>query len=256
MMFAPLLQPSFPFLLQLLQKLRRHLLGVMVVALAICAGCSSKTTHTTRPGVEVATVRIHYNNAHAIVVGGRALLVDAGTEADAAELDAKLRSAGVDPSTLVAIVRSGATYALMTPDTFLARLCALVPPPGAHTVRYYGVLAGHHALRSRIIPRPEEPQPLPKQLALFIPHGPLELPAITSLLESQLRSAAPHRLSWMTLLARVFRIDISVCARCSGPMRVTGAVTTPEQIAAELRGARPPPRPSSPPGQLLLFSFA
>ena len=150
--------------------------------------------------------------------------------------------------------RSGATYAQMTPDTFLARLCALVPPPGAHTVRYYGVLAGHHALRSRIIHRPEE-QPPPKQLALFVPHGTLELPAITTLLESQLRAAAPHRLSWMTLLARVFRVDISVCPRCAGPMRVTRAVTTPEQIAAELRGARPPPR-SGPPAQLLLFSLS
>jgi len=130
----------------------------------------------------------------------------------------------------------------MSPDTFLARLCALVPPPGAHTVRYYGVLAGHHALRSRIIPRPEEPPP-PKQLALCIPRGPLELPAITTLLESQLRAAAPPRLYWMTLLARVFRIDISVCARCAGPMRVTRAVTTPEDIAAELRAARPPPPP-------------
>ena len=35
----------------------------------------------------------------------------------------------------------------------------------------------------------------------------------------------------------------------------TRAVTTPEQIAAELRGARPPPRPE-PPGQLLLFSLS
>ena len=42
--------------------------------------------------------------------------------------------------------RAGATYAQMAPDTFLARLCALVPPPGAHTVRYYGVLAGRTAL--------------------------------------------------------------------------------------------------------------
>ncbi len=50
----------------------------------------------------------------------------------------------------------------------------------------------------------------------------------------------------MTLLARVFRIDISVCPRCAGPMRVTRAVTTPEQIAAELRGARPPRRCRSP----------
>ena len=124
--------------------------------------------------------------------------------------------------------RAGATYAQMSPDTFLARLCALVPPPGAHTVRYYGVLAGHHARRSRNIPRPQEQEPPPpKQLTLFVPHGPLELPAIARLLESQLRSVAPRRLSWMTLLARVFRIDISVCSRCSGPMRVTRAVITP-----------------------------
>ena len=74
-------------------------------------------------------------------------------------------------------------------------------------------------------------------------------------LEAPLRACAPRRLSWMTLLARVFRIDISICTRCSGPMRVTRAVTTPEQIAAELHGARPPPRPS-PPGQLLLPSLA
>ncbi len=59
-------------------------------------------------------------------------------------------------------------------------------------------------------------QPPPKQLALFVPDGTLELPAITTLLDSQLRSAAPRRLSSMTLLARVFRIDISVCLRCAG----------------------------------------
>ncbi len=93
----------------------------------------------------------------------------------------------------------------------------------------------------------------PKQLSLFIPRGQLELPAITALLGAQLRDAAPSRLSWMKLLARVFRVDISVCSRCSGPMRLTRAVTTPGDIAAELRGARPPPR-APPLGQLLLFS--
>jgi len=38
----------------------------------------------------------------------------------------------------------------------------------------------------------------------------------------------------MALPVRVFRIDISVCARCSGPMTVTRFVTTPEDIPAEL----------------------
>ena len=149
--------------------------------------------------------------------------------------------------------RFGATFAQMSADTFLARLCALVPPPRAHTVLYYGVLSAHHKLRSAVVPRADEPEPAPKQLSLFIPRGQLELPAITTLLHAQLRDAAPSRLPWMTLLARVFRVDISVCSRCCGPMRVSRAVTTPQEIAAELRGARPPPR-APPVGQLLLFS--
>ena len=149
--------------------------------------------------------------------------------------------------------RFGATFAQMSADTFLARLCALVPPPRAHTVLYYGVLSAHHKLRSAVVPRADEPEPAPKQLSLFIPGGQLELSAITTLLHAQLRDAAPSRLSWMKLLARVFRVDISVCSRCSGPMRVTRAVTSPQEIAAELRGARPPPR-APPVGQLLLFS--
>ena len=149
--------------------------------------------------------------------------------------------------------RFGATYAQMSPHTFLARLCALVPPQRAHTVLYYGVLSAHHALRSAVVPRTDEPAPEPKQLALFVPRGVIELPATTTLLEAQLRDAAPSRVSWMTLLARVFGIDITVCARCRGPMRVTRVVTTPEDIVAELHGARPPPRgPAG--GQLVLFS--
>ncbi len=140
----------------------------------------------------------------------------------------------------------------MNPDAFLTRLCALVPPPRAHTVLYYGVLSAHHKLRCAVVPCAEEPEPEPKQLSLFIPRGQLELSAITTLLDAQLRDAAPSRLSWMKLLARVFRVDISVCSRCCAPMRVTRAVTTPQEIAAELRGARPPPR-AAPVGQLLLL---
>ena len=61
--------------------------------------------------------------------------------------------------------RFGATFAQMSADTFLARLCALVPPPRAHTVLYYGVLSAHHKLRSVIVPRADvvgiEAPPLP-----------------------------------------------------------------------------------------------
>ena len=88
--------------------------------------------------------------------------------------------------------RFGATYAQMSADTFLARLCALVPPPQAHTVLYYGVLSAHHELRSAIVPRADEPEPPPKQLSLFIPRGQLEFPAITTLLHACLLLSGAH----------------------------------------------------------------
>jgi len=40
----------------------------------------------------------------------------------------------------------------MDAHQFLARLCALIPPPGFHMTRYYGVLASRHHLRPRIPP--------------------------------------------------------------------------------------------------------
>jgi selenocysteine lyase/cysteine desulfurase len=56
----------------------------------------------------------------------------------------------------------------------------------------------------------------------------------------------------MKLLPRVFEIDVSVRRRCRGPMRIVRAVTDPDEIAAELHGARAPPR-QTPRGQIVLF---
>jgi hypothetical protein len=158
--------------------------------------------------------------------------------------------------------KSGSTYAQMSPDAAVhfrptparARFCALVPPPSFNMTRYLGVLAGNHALRSRVVPDTHIHDDEPKQLALFLPRNEHELAAMTKpLRDEQLRDQPPARLSWMRLLARVFRIDVSVCSRCGGPMRIVRAVTDPDAIAAELHGARAPPWPP-PPGQLKLFT--
>jgi len=148
--------------------------------------------------------------------------------------------------------RAGATSTTMSRQSFLARLCALVPPPGFHMVRYYGVLAARHALRPAIVPQ-RELEPAPKQLAMFLPSGELER-AATSLaaIGEQCRERTPSTISWARLLARVFSVDITRCARCGGPMRVVAAVTDAREIAVLLHGARGPPVPS-PPGQLSLL---
>ena len=141
--------------------------------------------------------------------------------------------------------RSGAAHADMSADKFLARLCALVPPPGFHMTRYYGVLANRHHLRPRIIP---SAAPMPgQQLALGLADSAnLKPPGDTQ------SSPRPRRLAWAKLLARVFAIDVTLCRKCGGRMRVLEVVDTVDDIARVLHGARAPPRPL-PPGQLLLF---
>jgi hypothetical protein len=144
---------------------------------------------------------------------------------------------------------SGAAHADMTPDKFLARLCALVPPPVFHQTRYYGVFANRHHLRPRIIPPSVVAAPgqqLPLGLAGDASDGPGELAA----------DSRPRRLGWVNLLARVFAVDVTVCRTCGGRMRVVAVVTDPDDIARILHGARVPPRPPRPhpPGQVLLFA--
>ena len=51
--------------------------------------------------------------------------------------------------------RLGVAHVGMDIEKFMARLCALVPPPGFHMTRYYGIFASHHRLRARIIPKPQ-----------------------------------------------------------------------------------------------------
>ena len=69
------------------------------------------------------------------------------------------------------------------------------------------------------------------------------------------RPSGRHRFSWAKLLARVFRIDVSVCPECGGPMRVIAALSEPASIRRCLEGmglsgrappiapARPDPQP-------------
>jgi hypothetical protein len=133
----------------------------------------------------------------------------------------------------------------MDAHQFLARLCALVPPPGFHMTRYYGVLASHHRLREHVIPKPAAPPP-PPQLALDFAHP--DDPAESS----PTSSPRPRRIGWAKLLARVFALDITRCRKCGGRMRVLEVVSDPDAIARILHGARAPPAPP-PPGQLLLL---
>lgn len=129
------------------------------------------------------------------------------------------------------------------PLDLIARLCAMVPPPGFHMIRYYGVLSSHANLRDEVVPDPPDdaPAPPPQQLDLYEDNEELRL----------------VRKPWAWLVRHVFLEDVTVCPKCSGPMRWLEIATKPDDIARLLArhglAPVPSPRPRAPPsGQLLL----
>jgi Putative transposase len=116
---------------------------------------------------------------------------------------------------------------LLDPAELLERLAALVPRPRTHLLVYHGLLAPRAGWRSAIVPVPAAGATGPSGVAGR--NGP----------------RPPARLSWATLLRRVFSLDVLVCPRCAGPRRILGAVTAPHAVRRVLAAlglaAEPPP---------------
>jgi hypothetical protein len=132
--------------------------------------------------------------------------------------------------------RDGTRAVVLSPWDLMARLAALVPPPRFHLVRYAGVLSSHSALRAEVVP---SAQPKPQ----------LVLPMDGAAPKKPKRPRGAGRTSWAKLLARVFKVDVTVCPTCGGPMKIARFVTDPDDVAQALGGAglgpRAPPSPSS-----------
>jgi hypothetical protein len=130
---------------------------------------------------------------------------------------------------------------------FLARLCALIPPPRLHMVRYHGVLSSRAKLRAEVIPTPPEPEANPLKLQAELPLcGEPDEP--------------PRRKPWAWLLRHVFLHDVSICPRCHGPATWLEVATEPDAINRALahhgltpHRSRSPPSPHlAPDAQLTL----
>ena len=145
------------------------------------------------------------------------------------------------------IARRGRSV-VMSAEQFIAKLIALVPPPGVPMVRYAGVFSNAHHLRAAVAPAPaRRPEPAPTRLLTFTGR-PVDTknPGPTT----------PAKIAWAQLLARVFHVDVLTCPRpgCGGKLEATAAVLQSREIALLLHGARGPPKPS-PPGQLSFLEF-
>jgi hypothetical protein len=129
----------------------------------------------------------------------------------------------------------------MTPLQFLARLCALIPPPRHPLIRFHGVFAPHSAWRMGVVSlsgagtdasttRTEPP-------ALAEPQATAQ-PAVGTGPKRQPRTD----IDWATLLRRVYDLDALAC-RCGGRLRVIALITEPAVARAILDSVGLPSQP-------------
>jgi hypothetical protein len=145
--------------------------------------------------------------------------------------------------------KDGTHAILLAPLDFIARLCAIIPPPRFHMLHYHGVLAGGSVVRQAIVPGRADP-PKPKN----------PIPLFGQDEDASPATPLPSRHPWPWLLARVFAVDILKCPvrSCSGEMKVVEIAKTTEHAARILAGfgARPPTRRSRIPARQLALPFA
>jgi len=144
--------------------------------------------------------------------------------------------------------RDGTTHMLFDGVELVEKLAALVPRPRFHMVRYNGILAPAASRRDEVVPR------VPGE-ALGSPQGQCA-PATDTCLSNTLGREEGHgsprrgRLSWAQLMQRVFQIDVMVCPRCAGALRIMAEVRSPAAICAilgclKLASRAPPITPAS-----------
>ena len=143
----------------------------------------------------------------------------------------------------------GSTHVTFTPHAFIERLCALIPRPRTHRVRYHGLLAPASPFRRLVVPQLDDSSS-PSLSTEMSPTGQPQEPSPDD------RAVARRRLRWVLwaeLLRRVFDVDALECPQCHGRMRVIAAIMKADVIAAILeslgldtepptiRSARAPP---------------
>jgi Putative transposase/Transposase zinc-binding domain len=153
--------------------------------------------------------------------------------------------------------RGQQTHRVMSPLQFLARLCALIPPPRHPLVRFYGVFAPHSSWRRHVVAlaRGSAPAcqkgvaPASRDDSASEPDSDRDPPvgppapvggggaaalgvrgqaAISRAAESAIAGGA--RIDWATLLKRVHDVDALACP-CGGRLRVIALITEPEVVA-------------------------
>ena len=136
----------------------------------------------------------------------------------------------------------GRSRLVMTGVELLKKLVPLIPPTYANLTRFHGVFAPTSRLRSVVVP----PPPVAVRAEPVAKTEPRVPPSTTP---SKPLQRSTYRLDWAALLKRVFAVDVMVCARCDGPMKVIALLEEPAVVKRILAHLQLPsvPRSQAPP---------
>ena len=129
---------------------------------------------------------------------------------------------------------NGKTHVVLSPLEFIEKLCALVPQPRIHLVRYSGVLAPNSKMRKGVIP------------GMTRAEIKAQKEANAKDKDKDKKLVSGHL--WAKLLARTFEIDVSKCKHCKGELKIISAIRDPTAIQKILNhlGLSPRPPPIAP----------
>ena len=126
--------------------------------------------------------------------------------------------------TLKTAWQNGVTHLVHTPSEFLERLVAIIPPTRSHLVRWSGVFAPNSRYRKLIAPNPSV-----KKGFQF------EDDSATEADGSMLPKRMFKNYTWSKMLAKVFKIDFTICPDCGGSLEKIAAVLDPQQVRRYLK---------------------
>ena len=150
--------------------------------------------------------------------------------------------------------KDGTTHVIFEPLDFIARLAALVPKPRVNLTRYHGVFAPNSKYRVTITPAGRGKGSKAGQNSAGTHDDSGADP-------EEDRSPVEQRaaMTWARRLKRVFRIDITECEQCQGPVRILASIEDPIVIrqildhlvhkeAKDKQDSSPIPPSRAPPG--------
>ena len=152
----------------------------------------------------------------------------------------------------------GRSQLVMTGVELLKKLVPLVPPAYANLTRFHGVFAPTSRLRALIVPPAAQLAAAPAPVADHCerqnwPPGLRAENSAPAPVADNPAPAAPrpafvpsgYRLDWAALLKRVFAVDVMVCSKCEGPMKVLAFLEDPKVVKGILMhlGLRAEPLP-------------